>query len=68
MTSPPRRREVNRQLSVQANEAAAMLGISRASFDKHVAPDLSFRRVGSTKLYRVVDLEAWLADGRQVIA
>lgn len=42
-------------------EAAAVLGISRDSFDEHVKPELRIIRRGRLILIPVAELERWLA-------
>ena len=49
----------NQRIAVGAEEAAAILGISRAFFLERIAPELRCIRVGRRRLYRVAELERW---------
>ena len=51
--SPPR-------LAVTRAEAAAALGMSINSFERHVQPELRVIRRGSLRLFPVRELERWL--------
>jgi hypothetical protein len=56
-----RPRSALRRMTVVPNEAAAMLGVSRDFFDKHVRPELRIIRRGSkTILIPVIELERWV--------
>jgi len=55
-TSAPR-------LALRRAEAAAALGVSLDSFDRHVRPHLRVLRLGSVRLYPVSEIERWLAEG-----
>lgn len=49
-------------LALQKSAAARALDLSIDSFERHVQPDLPVRRVGSMRLFRIADLEAWLVE------
>lgn len=51
--SPPR-------LAVTRSEAAAAMGMSVNSFERHVQPELRVIRRGQLRLYPVRELERWL--------
>lgn len=53
MTAVPR-------LALQRKEAAVALGVSPDTFDRHVRPSLPVVYLGSTRLWRVADLDAFL--------
>ena len=42
-------------------QAAAALGVSVDSFERHIAPDLKVIRRGRLRLYAVAELERWAA-------
>lgn len=44
------------------SEAAAAIGISLDSFERHVRPDLRIIRLGSLRLVAVAELERWAQD------
>jgi hypothetical protein len=46
-------------IAVGAQDAAAMLGISRDHFERHVATELRWIRRGRRKLVLVADLQRW---------
>jgi excisionase family DNA binding protein len=48
------------RIALGAEEAAETLGVSRDTFDEHVAPELRKVRVGRRVLYPVRELERWL--------
>lgn len=50
------------RLALRAEEAAAALGVSIDHFSRHIRPQLRCVIVGRTRLYRVAELERWLAD------
>lgn len=50
------------RLALQRKEAAAALGVSVDTFDRHVRPELRCVYVGDTRLWPVAELERWLAD------
>ena len=47
------------RITVGPENAAAMLGVSRDTFDELIAPALRCVRVGRRKLYRIGELERW---------
>jgi hypothetical protein len=51
--SPPR-------LALTRQEAAAALGLSLDSFERHVQPSLRCNYIGSRRIYAITDLAAWL--------
>ncbi len=50
------------RITLTRAEAAASLGISTDSFDKHVAPELPMIRRGKIRLIRPDDLDRWAKD------
>lgn len=48
-------------------EAAAALGISLDSFERHVQPDLKVIRRGSLRLIAVQELEQWAQDAGEMV-
>ncbi len=44
---------------VSAVQAARILGVSRASFFRHIADDLPRVYIGSLRRYPIADLAAW---------
>lgn len=56
-----RKREVPR-IALTRPEAAAALGMSLTSFERHVQPDLRVVRRGTMRLVPVRDLERWVED------
>lgn len=48
--------------ALQTGHAADYLDVSADHFARYVAPELPVVRSGRLKLYRVSDLDAWLAD------
>jgi excisionase family DNA binding protein len=57
---PAQKTAILPRLSVNIDEAAAMLGVSRDFFDEHVRHELRIVRRGRLKLVPVVELERWL--------
>ncbi len=49
-------------LGLRREAAAAALGVSTKTFDRYVRPYLRVVRLGSTRVYPVAALEAFLAD------
>ena len=47
------------QICLRPEAAAAALGMSRNSFDRHVGPHVRWIRVGRMKIVRVAELEEW---------
>jgi excisionase family DNA binding protein len=47
-------------LAVSFDEAAAMIGVSKDHFERHVASELKVIRSGRRKLVSVRELERWL--------
>lgn len=56
ITAPPT------PISVRTETAAAMLGLSRDSFERHIMHNLKAVYVGSVRLYRVAELERWAKE------
>lgn len=50
------------RLALRKPEAAAALGVSDETFDRHVRPSLPVVRLGSTRVYPVALLERWLLE------
>lgn len=48
------------RLSLTPEEAAEALGMSRASFDRHVKPHVKLVRAGSMVLVPVKELDRWV--------
>lgn len=48
--------------ALQTGHAADYLDVSADHFARYVAPELPVVRSGRLKLYRVADLDGWLAD------
>jgi hypothetical protein len=57
-----RRRQATPRLALRRSEAAAALGMSINSFERHVQPELRLVRRGSLRLIPVREIERWLAD------
>jgi hypothetical protein len=53
-------------LAVQHKDAPAVLGLSKTSFEKYVAPEVRCARRGSMRIYPVKDLERWLERNAEV--
>jgi hypothetical protein len=49
------------RITLTREEAAASLGLSLSSFERHVQPDLKLIRLGSARLIPVAELAAWAA-------
>lgn len=47
------------RITLTREEAAASLGLSLSSFERHVQPDLKLIRLGSARLIPVSELSAW---------
>jgi hypothetical protein len=56
------------RLALSRDEAAAALGMSLDSFERHVQPDLRMLRLGRMRLVPVAELERWCVEhaGRAV--
>lgn len=50
------------RLALDREEAAASLGMSLDSFERHVQPTLRLVRLGRMRLVPVRELERWLAE------
>jgi hypothetical protein len=50
------------RLALDRNEAAAALGMSLDSFERHVQPTVRMVRLGRMRLVPIAELERWLAD------
>jgi hypothetical protein len=53
------------RIALQRREAAAALGLSVDSFDRHVRPHLRVVYVGELRLWPVEDLNRWLRENAQ---
>lgn len=64
MSAVAQRNEVagRRRLAYSKPEAAAALGISVDSFERHVQPDLRVVRLGKLRLFPIQELERWLDE------
>jgi hypothetical protein len=50
------------RLGLTREEAAAALGMSLYSFERHVQPTVRLVRLGRMRVVPVAELERWLAD------
>jgi hypothetical protein len=50
------------RLALDRNEAAAALGMSLDSFERHVQPTVRMVRLGRMRLVPISELERWLGD------
>jgi hypothetical protein len=56
------------RLALTRQEAAAALGVSIDSFERHIQPDLKLVRRGKLRLVHVAELERWLQEsGERVL-
>jgi excisionase family DNA binding protein len=56
------------RLALTRQEAAAALGVSLDSFERHIQPDLKLVRRGKLRLVHVAELERWLdQNGERVL-
>jgi excisionase family DNA binding protein len=55
------------RLALSPAEAAAVLGVSRDFFDKHIASELRMVRRGRRKLVPVRELERWLEHAASLL-
>jgi hypothetical protein len=53
------------RLALTREEAAASLGMSVDSFERHVQPTLRLVRLGRMRLVPIRELERWLDDNAQ---
>ena len=53
------------RLAVTRQEAAAALGMSINSFERHVQPELRVVRRGKLRLIPVREIERWLAENSE---
>lgn len=65
MLSPPVSGGPEPRLSLNKQEAAACLGVSVDSFERHVQPDLRVIRRGRLRLFPVAELERWIAENAE---
>lgn len=54
-------------LALRRPEAAAALGLSVESFDRHVRPFIPVVRAGSVVVYPVVGLQGWLNHNAHIV-
>jgi len=59
---PSRTRTDQLRLAVTRAEAAAALGMSLDSFERHVQPELRVVRRGKLRLVPVTEIERWLEE------
>jgi hypothetical protein len=52
-------------VAVPKPQAAAMLGVSVDSFERHIQPDLKVIRRGRLRLYPVAELERWAIESAE---
>ena len=50
------------RIALDREEAAAALGMSLDSFERHVQPTVRMVRLGRMRLVPIAELERWLAD------
>ena len=53
------------RLALSRDEAAAALGMSLNSFERHVQPTIRLVRLGRMRLVPVGELERWLAENAE---
>jgi hypothetical protein len=53
------------RLALSREEAAAALGMSLNSFERHVQPTIRLVRLGRMRLVPVGELERWLAENAE---
>ena len=53
------------RLALSREEAAAALGMSLDSFERHVQPTLRLVRLGRMRLVPIRELERWLAENAE---
>ena len=53
------------RLALSREEAAAALGMSLNSFERHVQPTIRLVRLGRMRLVPVSELERWLAENAE---
>jgi hypothetical protein len=53
------------RLALTREEAAASVGMSLDSFERHVQPTLRLVRLGRMRLVPIAELERWLAQNAQ---
>ncbi len=53
------------RLALTRSEAAAALGMSINSFERHVQPELRVVRRGKLRLFPVAELERWLRENSE---
>ncbi len=51
---------VLRRMALNKRDAAAVLGVSVDSFERHVQPELRYVRRGKLRLFAISELERWL--------
>jgi excisionase family DNA binding protein len=51
-----------RRLALTKREAAAALGMSVDSFERHVQPELRVVRCGRLRLFALAEIERWLRE------
>ncbi len=53
------------RLALSREEAAASLGMSLDSFERHVQPTLRLVRLGRMRLVPIAELERWLGENAE---
>jgi hypothetical protein len=61
-SSAVRRLKEPRRLALTKREAAAALGMSIDSFERHVQPELRVVRRGRLRLFALFEIERWLRE------
>jgi hypothetical protein len=57
-----------RPVALTKPQAAAALGVSVDSFERHIMPDLKVIRRGRLRLFAVAELEAWaVSNGERTL-
>jgi hypothetical protein len=60
--SPQHAARAREPLALRREDAAAAIGVSDETFDKHVRPTLPVVRLGSVRVYPVDALRDWLCE------
>jgi hypothetical protein len=55
------------RIALKRQEAAASLGMSLDSFERHVQPDVKIIRCGALRLVAVAELEQWAEHAGEVV-
>lgn len=66
-SAPPDQLAGSLRLALRRDEAAASLGMSLDSFERHVQPDLRLVRRGKLRLVPVSELQRWLDENASLV-